>query len=84
MILGQDLGQIAQSPAHYAVGGRRSLFDEGLEDIALIRAQAGTGTRGLTVDQPIRTGRVEGHHPVTPCLQTDPADLGRFRARAAR
>jgi hypothetical protein len=47
MILGQVLGQIAQAPTHHAVGGGgRPLFEQGLEDLALLGAQARTGTGG--------------------------------------
>jgi hypothetical protein len=62
MIFGQDLRQIAQPPAHHAVsGGRRFLFDQRLEDIALVGVQARTGSGSLAVDQPVRAIGVEGH-----------------------
>ncbi|KQP51166.1 hypothetical protein ASF41_13370 [Methylobacterium sp. Leaf111] len=77
MILGQDLGQIAQPPPHHTVyGRRRSLFDQRLEDIALVGVQARTGPGGLAIDQPVRSIGVEGHDPVAHRLQPDPADLG--------
>jgi hypothetical protein len=85
VILGQDLGQIAEPPAYHAVsGGNRPLFDQRLEDVPLIGVQARTGPRGLAVDQPVRAIGVEGQDPVAHRLQPDPADLGRLRARAAR
>jgi hypothetical protein len=62
VIFGQDLGQIAQPPPHHTVyGRRRSLFDQRLEDIALVGVQARTGPGGLAVDQPVRSIGVEGH-----------------------
>ena len=85
VILGQDLGQIAQPPPHHTVcGRRRSLVDQRLEDLALVGVQARTGPGGLAVDQPVRSIGVEGHDPVAHRLQPDPADLGRLRAQTTR
>ncbi len=78
VILAQDLGQVAQAPADHTVGGgRRPLFDQGPENLALVGVQARMGTRGLAVDQPAWAIGVEGHDPITHRLQPDPADLGR-------
>jgi len=85
VILGIDLGQIAQPPAHHAVGGgRRPLFDQAPEDLTLIGVQARPSPGGLAVDQPARAIGVEGHDPITHRLQSDPADRGRLRAHATR
>ncbi|OAH17330.1 hypothetical protein AX289_31575 [Methylorubrum populi] len=85
VILAQDLGQVTQAPADHTVGGgRRPLFDQGPENLALVGVQARMGTRGLAVDQPAWAIGVEGHDPITHRLQPDPADLGRLRTRATR
>ena len=62
VILTRDLRQIAQAPAHHPVScGRRLLFDQGPESLALLSIQAAAGTGGLAVDQPVQAVGVEGH-----------------------
>ena len=62
VIVTRDLRQIAQAPAHHPVScGRRLLFDQGPESLALLSIQAAAGTGGLAVDQPVQAVGVEGH-----------------------
>jgi len=71
--------QIDQPPARHPVDrrGRAALNDLG-QRLSPIAGQPRPGPGGLAVDQPVRTFRVEPHHPVPNGLQPDVARLRRI------
>ncbi|HUE18000.1 MAG TPA: hypothetical protein VMR25_27840, partial [Planctomycetaceae bacterium] len=78
------LRQIDQPPAHHAVDRRDwAALDHPDDRLALAIIELAGAPRRLAVQKTIGTSCVETQHPVSDDLETNAADLRRFRARRA-
>ena len=82
-LLPQPLPEIAQPPAHHALGrGDRTAVDLRRQRLAVRVGQQRRRAWCATVDQPRWPLGIEAHHPVANDLQGDMAQPRRLRARA--
>ena len=78
-VIPQHLGQIDDPPAHDTMGGRyRPPLDRLDQRRAVGRIEERRLPGRFPIDQPVRTRRVELHHPVSDDLQGDAADPRRL------